>query len=120
MSRQQKSGKNVVLTRFPDYFIYESSLIRNRYTNRAVKKYTDRGYIKCRLKNSKGKLEVISIHKLLALAFIENPNNCFAVDHKDGNVSNNELSNLRWISLVEEEHDTTDEDLEIRKERKEM
>lgn len=36
------------------------------------------------------------IHKLVALAFIPNPNNMPMIDHIDGTPSNNKISNLRW------------------------
>lgn len=38
------------------------------------------------------------VHRLVALAFIENKNNFSEVNHKDGNKSNNCVSNLEWIS----------------------
>ena len=47
-------------------------------------------------KNSKRKRN--TIHRLLALQFIDNPNNYSFVDHIDNNRQNNNLDNLRWIT----------------------
>lgn len=38
------------------------------------------------------------IHKLIAKAFIPNPNNYKCVNHKDGNKLNNNIDNLEWVS----------------------
>ena len=37
------------------------------------------------------------IHRLLAITFLENPNNYEEVDHIDRNTTNYSLSNLRWV-----------------------
>ena len=41
------------------------------------------------------------VHKLVALAFIDNPENKPEIDHKDMNVTNNTVENLRWCSSYE-------------------
>lgn len=38
------------------------------------------------------------VHRLLALAFLPNPNDLPTVDHIDRNKNNNTLTNLRWCS----------------------
>lgn len=38
------------------------------------------------------------LHRLVAETFLPNPKNLEQVDHKDGNKSNNKLSNIRWCS----------------------
>lgn len=47
----------------------------------------------------KGTQKGMYIHRLLAEAFLPNPNNLSYVKHKDKNKLNNNLSNLEWCSL---------------------
>lgn len=43
-----------------------------------------------------GKRRTISVHKLVALCFVENPEGFPEVNHKDGDKRNNHFSNLEW------------------------
>ena len=55
------------------------------------------GYPHVRLYNS-GISKDIAIHRLVAIAFIPNPNNYRYVNHKDENTQNNKVSNLEWCT----------------------
>ena len=40
----------------------------------------------------------VAIHRLVALAFVPNPNNYYFVHFKDGNKHNRHYTNLEWVS----------------------
>lgn len=43
-----------------------------------------------------GKIKTVSVHRIVAQAFIPNPNNLPMINHKDENPSNNCVDNLEW------------------------
>ena len=61
-----------------------------RYTN-------NKGYQMIHLR-AKNKSKLYSIHRLVAEAFIENPNNYPQINHKDEDKTNNCVSNLEWCT----------------------
>ena len=50
-------------------------------------------------KNNKGTKH--SVHRLVCIAFLDNPDNKPTVNHIDGNKENNEISNLEWNTYSE-------------------
>lgn len=54
-----------------------------------------KGYLSVNL-HIDGKTQKQYIHRLVACAFIDNPNNFNEINHKDENKSNNSVSNLEW------------------------
>ena len=45
--------------------------------------------------------KIYYVHRLLAITYIENPENKKEIDHIDGNPSNSSLDNLRWATPKE-------------------
>lgn len=56
-----------------------------------------KGYLTKTLYNKDG-CKTFKVHRLVAQAFIPNPNNLPEVNHKDGNHSNNSVYNLEWCT----------------------
>jgi hypothetical protein len=66
-----------------------------------LKQYADRyGYLKVVLLNG-GKPHYFTVHRLVAMTFLEKPEGKNEVDHIDCNRQNNNVENLRWCSNTE-------------------
>jgi hypothetical protein len=48
-----------------------------------------------------GKTRTFDVHKVIAMTFLENPNNYDTINHKDGNPHNNKAENLEWVSRAD-------------------
>ena len=57
----------------------------------------NKGYKRINLHKNK-KMKSYLVHRLVAQAFIPNPNNYPIINHKDENPSNNHVSNLEWCT----------------------
>ena len=84
------------INEFDNYSISNFGNVRNDKTNRILKKSKSNGYLVIGLENKQ-----FRVHRLVAFAFIPNPDNKEYVDHIDGNKINNHILNLRWASCQE-------------------
>lgn len=94
---------------YPTYMISNLGNVKNVKTGKILTLRKVRGYYQCCLSNY-GKLKYIFNHRLVAMAFIPNPDNLPYINHKDEDKTNNfvyinedgtvnlEKSNLEWCT----------------------
>lgn len=71
------------------------------YAPKVRKLWRDRdGYLICSIRN-KGKYIGIRVHRAVAAAFIENPENKREVNHINGVKTDNRVENLEWVTSSE-------------------
>lgn len=86
------------------YKISNYGNVINTISNRKLKPVNVNGYKALRLCDKKAgfpKPVNVYVHRLVATAFIDNPNNKPEVNHIDLNRSNNHISNLEWVTTEE-------------------
>ena len=86
---------------FPNYSVSNFGNVKNNKKNKLMKINVKGGYCHISLKNETSK-KSFKIHRLVALAFIPNPENKHTVNHKDKNKCNNNLENLEWMTMEEQ------------------
>lgn len=82
------------------YEIDETGKVYNTQTNKELKGTIKDGYRIVQLWNE-NKPSIQRVHRLVAQAFLDNPNNLPVVHHKDNNRLNNCVKNLEWMSYAE-------------------
>lgn len=82
------------------YEVSNMGRVKSLHTSqgRILKQYTkDNEYMKVNLSKD-GTCNTKRVHRLVATAFIQNPNNYEVINHKDGNKKNNTVDNLEWCT----------------------
>lgn len=72
-------------------------ILHKGYQTLRVPSVSPNGYLKMVL-SYKNRRRTVSVHRLVAEAFIPNPQNADTVNHKDFDKTNNRASNLEWLS----------------------
>lgn len=88
---------------FENYSVSDSGEVRNDVSGKQKRQQLNKrnGYYYVSL--WKNNIEhKIPVHRLVAIAFISNPDDKPTVDHVDGNRTNNDVGNLRWATYSEQ------------------
>lgn len=80
------------------YKINNYGIIKNKKTNRIKKTHINNSGYERVVLSKNGEDKNYSVHRLVAQAFIPNPNNFSQVNHKDENKANNSVDNLEWCT----------------------
>lgn len=79
------------------YQVSNLGRVRNKHNKILRYRISNCGYYRYALCKD-GKYKYLSIHRLVAEAFIPNPDNLPCVNHKDENKKNNFVDNLEWCT----------------------
>tara|TARA_R110000796_G_scaffold52792_1_gene124326 strand:- start:67 stop:519 length:453 start_codon:yes stop_codon:yes gene_type:complete len=86
---------------YPNYLIYEDGRVWSKKSNIFMKLHTTKlGYKRIGLWSNSNQ-DLIYAHRLVAEAFLPNDDNKKYVDHIDRDKNNNHVSNLRWVTHLE-------------------
>ena len=91
---------------FPCYEVHPTGLVRNAITGKGISSHACKGgngtidYAYCKMRDEAGNWKTVTVHRMIAMTFIEFPaidEWNWDVDHIDHNPMNNDVRNLRWL-----------------------
>lgn len=83
------------------WIVYKDGVVLDLYGNRIFGDINRYGYVVIRRTNKDGSHYRISLHRLVAICYLPNPDNRPQINHIDGNKLNNDVSNLEWCTPSE-------------------
>ncbi len=97
-AENQPIPEGKIMDEFPNYIITNDGKVYNLKRKRfLISTRIATGYMSINLSNNK-KIKTFNVHRLVALLFLDNPNNLPEVNHIDFDKTNNKIENLEWVS----------------------
>lgn len=81
------------------YIVHSDGRVYSPFGKLLKQQVNHSGYLRVCIGTTNRDQKKYSVHRLVAAAFIPNPENYCSVNHKDGNKSNNNVNNLEWCSV---------------------
>ena len=104
--KQSENGQSAaklewrIISECPVYEVSNTGLVKNIRTGRILKYNNKKRYYTVALHNNGIRIDRY-VHRLVAQAFLPNPNNLQYVNHLDHNIKNNCVENLEWCTSSE-------------------
>lgn len=86
------------------YKVSDQGRVYSKYSKRFLKPKTDKSGYKIVALSKAQKVTHIGVHRLVAFAFIDNPQNKPCVNHKNEIKDDNRASNIEWVTVKENDN----------------
>ena len=93
--------KPVAIEGFDHYLVSQKGRVINSRTGHFLTPCLNRDKYHCMTLSNEGKSSVLTLHRLVGLSWIPNPENKRTINHKDGDKLNNHVDNLEWMSTLD-------------------
>jgi hypothetical protein len=96
---QQCAGRFAPCYGFPGISVTDDGRVWSDFRKRFLKtRFDKKGYVRVQIYNAEGRCQNVPVHRLVATAFIPNPDGKPQVNHLDEAKANNAVANLEWAT----------------------
>lgn len=99
---EQEQWKVVPIKGYEKYMVSNFGRVKTlRFNGGKIltqQRFHKKGYPITRMNKDKEIIKAFFTHRLVAMAFVDNPNNYPQINHKDCNKANNHYTNLEWCT----------------------
>jgi len=106
--KQEDINENTIWKEYPEcdkYLVSNTGEVKNKKTSRRMMGSKVNGYRFVNFHPGAGKGHTPKmnrlVHRMVAITFLQNPDNLPVVNHKDTNILNNHVDNLEWVTYKE-------------------